>query len=85
MWCLFIPSPIQERKSALAFDAVVKKIGHSHPSELTDKTVIEHVDLLHELAPKWLEIVKIRSGTFVKLDRHAEMSSVLKLLQAPTQ
>ena len=39
--------------------------------------VESHLQLLQELAPKWLQVIQITRGKYIKIDRNMDISAVI--------
>jgi len=68
---------LTEKKPALLIEDVVKKVGDSHRSALAGSAVEAHVKLIAEVAPEWLTITKLSSGTYVKINKTMDINKIL--------
>lgn len=70
------------RKPALPLDHVVAKLSQSSRTALSLTETHNHVDLMLELLPDWLQMLKVKSGTFLKLDKDRDVKQVLAKIEA---
>lgn len=68
---------LTEKKPALLIEDVVKKVSDSHRSALVGNTVETHIKLIAEVAPEWLTMTKLSSGTYVKINRTMDINKIM--------
>jgi len=72
---------LTEKKPALLIEDVVKKVSDSHRSALAGSAVDAHVKLIAEVAPEWLTITKLSSGTYVKINKTMDINKILETVE----
>ncbi|KAG0729771.1 DNA replication factor Cdt1 [Chionoecetes opilio] len=73
---------VTEKKAALPWETVAAKVAASYSSMISSSEVDPHLHLLVEAVPGWCTVHKVRSGTFLKINKARELSSVEDKLQA---
>jgi len=68
---------LTEKKPALLIEDVVKKVTVSHRSALAGHAVETHIKLIAEVAPDWLTMTKLSSGTYVKINKTMDINKVM--------
>ncbi|XP_039079482.1 DNA replication factor Cdt1 [Hyaena hyaena] len=71
---------VSERKPALPMEVACARMAGSYHAAMSPGEMEMHVRLLAELLPDWLSLHRIRSDTYVKLDKVAELAGVLAQL-----
>ena len=71
-----------ERKVAIASEDCVVKLQQSYGSAISLKQLEEHLQLLAELAPKWLTIATVRKVLYVKLNKNEDINNVINTLES---
>lgn len=72
---------ITERKVALPWEMLVSKVSATFNSTIYDRDVDNHLNSLVKEAPGWLTVVKVSSGTYLKINRNMDVNDVIKALQ----
>nr|XP_019598317.1 PREDICTED: DNA replication factor Cdt1 isoform X2 [Rhinolophus sinicus] len=67
---------VSERKPALTLDVACAKMVDSYHVAMSPGEMEKHVQLLSELLPDWLSLHHIRTDTYVKLDKAADLAGV---------
>ncbi|KAM5208450.1 DNA replication factor Cdt1 [Hipposideros larvatus] len=67
---------VSERKPALTLDVACAKMVDSYHMAMSPGEMEKHIQLLSELLPDWLSLHRIRTDTYVKLDKAADLAGV---------
>ncbi|ELK31383.1 DNA replication factor Cdt1 [Myotis davidii] len=67
---------VSERKPALTMEVACARMVGSYRVAMSSGEMEKHVQLLSELLPDWLSLHRIRTDTYVKLDKAADLASV---------
>ncbi|KAK3086546.1 hypothetical protein FSP39_020036 [Pinctada imbricata] len=67
---------VTEKKPALPLDSVIQKLTDSYRTSIRADDVEAHVKMMVEISPEWLKIVKIKAGSFVKMDRNIDLQQL---------
>ncbi|XP_069701256.1 DNA replication factor Cdt1 [Periplaneta americana] len=73
---------VTEKKTVLPLDFTLEKLGNSYREKLSKAELQEHIQLLKNSVPGWLEIHYLRKTNYLKLSKNADMGRVLKKLEA---
>ncbi|XP_071548381.1 DNA replication factor Cdt1 [Panulirus ornatus] len=73
---------ITEKKAALPWELVAAKVAASYTSMIGGSEVDNHLHLLIKEIPGFCTIHKVRSGTFLKINKNEQLSCVMDKLQA---
>ena len=76
MWSLLESFPILSREASQGPDTQ----PHVPPPPPSAGEMEKHVQLLSELLPDWLSLHRIRTDTYVKLDKAADLAGVMAQL-----
>ncbi|XP_072051831.1 uncharacterized protein [Amphiura filiformis] len=68
---------LAEKKSALIYEVIVKKLGESSKSTLTTAEVEKHLDLMIEILPEWLVVHNIRKEKYIKMNKKQDINDVI--------
>jgi len=71
---------VSERKAAITLEDCVQKLSESYGTDLHTSNLEEHIKLIAELVPKWLQILPVRKCLYVKLARTFDINNVINLL-----
>ncbi|EFB22439.1 hypothetical protein PANDA_020199, partial [Ailuropoda melanoleuca] len=71
---------VSERKPALTMEAACSRMAGSYVEAMSPGEMEQHVRLLSELLPDWLSLHRIRTDTYVKLDKAADLAGVVTRL-----
>ncbi|GAB5582576.1 DNA replication factor Cdt1 [Prionailurus iriomotensis] len=71
---------VSERKPALTMEVACARMAGSYRAALSPGEMEKHVQLLSELLPDWLSLHHVRTDTYVKLDKAADLAGVLARL-----
>ncbi|KAG8508142.1 DNA replication factor Cdt1 [Galemys pyrenaicus] len=67
---------VAERRPALTMEVVCARMVGSYGTALSPGEMEEHVRLLSELLPDWLSLHRVRSDTYAKLDKAADLTGI---------
>ncbi|XP_057609790.1 DNA replication factor Cdt1 [Chionomys nivalis] len=67
---------VSERKPALTMEVVCTRMVDSCQAALSSGEMEKHVLLLAELLPDWLSLHRIRTDTYIKLDKAADLAGL---------
>ncbi|XP_016053176.1 PREDICTED: DNA replication factor Cdt1 [Miniopterus natalensis] len=67
---------VSERKPALTMEVACARMVGSYRMTMSPGEMEKHVQLLSELLPDWLSLHRIRTDTYVKLDKAADLAGV---------
>ena len=68
---------IGEGKTVLPIEQVSKKLIESYPSFMSSNDAVERLNYMAKVLPDWLMILKVKSGTFVKiLNKDANLNAL---------
>uniref|UniRef100_A0A8C6RWK1 DNA replication factor Cdt1 n=1 Tax=Nannospalax galili TaxID=1026970 RepID=A0A8C6RWK1_NANGA len=67
---------VSERKPALTMEVVCARMVGSCQAALSPGEMEKHLQLLSELLPDWLSLHHIRSDTYIKLDKAADLAGI---------
>ncbi|XP_059855658.1 DNA replication factor Cdt1 [Delphinus delphis] len=67
---------VSERKPALTMEVACAKMLGSYRAAMSPGEMEKHVQLLSELLPNWLSLHRIRTDTYVKLDKATDLAGV---------
>lgn len=73
---------VTEKKSILPLDFTLEKLGNSYREKLPRAELEEHIHLLRNTVPGWLEMHYIRKTNYLKLSKNADMGPVMRKLEA---
>ncbi|XP_036896073.1 DNA replication factor Cdt1 isoform X2 [Sturnira hondurensis] len=76
---------VSERKPALTMEVACARMVSSYHVAMSPGEMEKHVQLLSELLPDWLSLHRIRTGTYVKLDKAANLAGVTEQLARLTR
>ncbi|XP_004392218.1 PREDICTED: DNA replication factor Cdt1 [Odobenus rosmarus divergens] len=71
---------VSARKPALTMEVACSRMLGSYPAAMSPGEMEKHVLLLSELLPDWLSLHHIRTDTYVKLDKAADLAGVITRL-----
>uniref|UniRef100_A0A8C3WKR8 DNA replication factor Cdt1 n=1 Tax=Catagonus wagneri TaxID=51154 RepID=A0A8C3WKR8_9CETA len=71
---------VSERKPALTMEVACARMVGSYRAAMSPGEMEKHVRLLSELLPDWLSLHCIRTDTYVKLDKAADLAGVVARL-----
>ncbi|XP_064641208.1 DNA replication factor Cdt1-like [Lineus longissimus] len=71
---------VTEKKPALPLDVACSKLADSTKS-ISVGEVETHLDMMVELLPEWVKIIKTMKGKFLKLDRNQDIAIVVEKVQ----
>nr|XP_035975731.1 DNA replication factor Cdt1 [Halichoerus grypus] len=71
---------VSARKPALTMEVACSRMLGSYPAVVSPGEMEQHVRLLSELLPDWLSLHHIRTDTYVKLDKAADLAEVVTRL-----
>ncbi|TKC36608.1 hypothetical protein EI555_017005, partial [Monodon monoceros] len=71
---------VSERKPALTMEVACARMVGSYRAAMSPGEMEKHVQLLSELLPNWLSLHRIRTDTYVKLDKAADLAGVMAQL-----
>lgn len=72
---------LTEKKAALLIEEVVKKVGESHRSAIGSSAAEAHIRLIAEVAPEWLTITKVSTGTYVKINKTMDINKIVEKIE----
>ncbi|CAO2609617.1 DNA replication factor Cdt1, partial [Lemmus lemmus] len=67
---------VSERKPALTMEVICARMVDSCQAALSSGEMEKHVLLLAELLPDWLSLHRIRTDTYIKLDKAADLAGL---------
>nr|3A4C_A Chain A, DNA replication factor Cdt1 [Mus musculus] len=67
---------VSERKPALTMEVVCARMVDSCQTALSPGEMEKHLVLLAELLPDWLSLHRIRTDTYVKLDKAVDLAGL---------
>ncbi|XP_055001984.1 DNA replication factor Cdt1 isoform X2 [Sorex araneus] len=67
---------VAERKPALAMDVACARMVGSYRSAMSPEEMERHLRLLSELLPDWLSLHRVRSDTYVRVDKAADLAGL---------
>ncbi|KAI5276888.1 DNA replication factor Cdt1 [Manis pentadactyla] len=67
---------VSERKPALTMEVACARMAGSYHAAMSPAEMESHVRLLSELLPDWLSLHQIRTSTYIKLDKAADLVGV---------
>ncbi|XP_060041007.1 DNA replication factor Cdt1 isoform X3 [Erinaceus europaeus] len=76
---------VSERKPALPMEVACARMVGSYCTAMSHGEMEKHVKLLSELLPDWVSLHHIRTDTYVKLDKAAELAGITEQLARLTQ
>ncbi|KAF6076915.1 chromatin licensing and DNA replication factor 1 [Phyllostomus discolor] len=76
---------VSERKPALTMEVACARMVSSYHVAMSPGEMEKHVQLLYELLPDWLSLHHIRTDTYVKLDKAADLAGVTERLARLTR
>lgn len=76
---------VTEKKAALPWEMIAAKVTASYSSLMSSSEVDRHLHLLVEALPGWCTVHKVRSGTFLKINKARELSTVTNELNKVIQ
>ncbi|XP_076470444.1 DNA replication factor Cdt1-like isoform X2 [Babylonia areolata] len=68
---------VTEKKPSLPYKTVVDKLVDSYDTFISPVEVEAHLALLHELAPKWMQVIQIARGKYIKIDKNMDISTII--------
>ncbi|MXQ86387.1 hypothetical protein E5288_WYG003114 [Bos mutus] len=71
---------VSERKPALTMEVACARMVGSYRAAMSPGEMEKHLQLLSELLPDWLSLHRIRTDTYVKLDKAADLADVMEQL-----
>ncbi|KAM8956193.1 DNA replication factor Cdt1 [Lycaon pictus] len=71
---------VSERKPALTMEVACSRMVGSYPAAMNPGEMEKHIRLLSELLPDWLSLHHIRTDTYIKLDKAADLAGVIMRL-----
>lgn len=71
---------VSERKPALTMEVACARMVGSYRAAMSPGEMEKHLQLLSELLPDWLSLHRIRTDTYVKLDKAADLAGVMEQL-----
>lgn len=71
---------VSERKPALTMEVACARMVGSYRAAMSPGEMEKHLQLLSELLPDWLSLHRIRTDTYVKLDKVADLAGVMEQL-----
>ncbi|XP_065781263.1 DNA replication factor Cdt1 [Muntiacus reevesi] len=71
---------VSERKPALTMEVACARMVGSYRAAMSPGEMEKHLQLLSELLPDWLSLHHIRTDTYVKLDKAADLAGVMEQL-----
>ncbi|XP_055991562.1 DNA replication factor Cdt1 [Sorex fumeus] len=72
---------VAERKPALAMDVACARMVGSYRSAMSPEEMERHLRLLAELLPDWLSLHRVRSDTYVRVDKAADLAGLAARLE----
>lgn len=72
---------VTERKNVLALNVVLSKLDSSFKSNISANDLHKDIKLLAEEAPEWIKIHEIRNTSYLKLDKNADLKSIITKLE----
>ena len=69
---------VGEQKTTMPLETIVKKLRDSYPTFVSAPEVEEHLEYMSYLLPDWLLILKVRTGSFVKMQNISKNLSDLE-------
>ncbi|XP_066204962.1 DNA replication factor Cdt1 [Saccopteryx leptura] len=76
---------VSERRPALTMEVACARMVGSYHMAMSPGEMEKHVQLLSELLPDWLRLHRIRTDTYVKLDKAADLAGVTARLASLTR
>ena len=73
---------IISKKPALPIEHAIQKISDSYKTSLGLMETEKHLDLMRELLPDWIQTLKIKKGTFIKVDKNKDIKDILQKLES---
>ncbi|XP_066916304.1 DNA replication factor Cdt1-like [Clytia hemisphaerica] len=71
---------VAEKKAAITLEDCVQKLSESYGTDLHRNNLEEHVRLIAEVVPKWLQILPVRKCMYVKLAKNFDINNVINTL-----
>ncbi|XP_070202780.1 DNA replication factor Cdt1-like [Littorina saxatilis] len=68
---------VTEKKPSILMTTVVEKLADSYSTCISQADVEAHLKLLQELAPKWLQVIQIARGKYIKIDKNMEINQII--------
>ncbi|KAL8571756.1 hypothetical protein ACOMHN_051123 [Nucella lapillus] len=68
---------VTEKKPSLPYKTVVEKLVDSYDTFISSVEVEAHLVLLQELVPKWIQVIEIARGKYVKIDKNMDISLMI--------
>ncbi|XP_037073425.1 DNA replication factor Cdt1-like [Pollicipes pollicipes] len=76
---------VTERRAALPLEATVARLADSSRSVPDPDELMRHVELMAQEAPAFLQVMRLKSGTFLKINRDMDVNVVVKELERKAQ
>ncbi|XP_036605963.1 DNA replication factor Cdt1 [Trichosurus vulpecula] len=76
---------VAEKKPALTMEVTCARMVSSYRSSMTPGEMEKHLQVLSELLPDWLSLHRIRTDTYLKLDKSVDLGHVSERLTRITQ
>uniref|UniRef100_F7C3B8 DNA replication factor Cdt1 n=1 Tax=Monodelphis domestica TaxID=13616 RepID=F7C3B8_MONDO len=76
---------VAEKKPALTMEVACARMIGSYGPSLTPGEMEKHLQVLSELLPDWLSLHRVRTDTYLKLDKSAELGPIAERLARITQ
>ncbi|XP_021379317.1 DNA replication factor Cdt1-like isoform X2 [Mizuhopecten yessoensis] len=69
---------VTEKKNALLLENIVQKLGDSSRNFIPFAAMESHVKLMIEVLPKWLTLIEIKKGKYVKMDKNLDLQVLIE-------
>ncbi|CAG9793940.1 unnamed protein product [Diatraea saccharalis] len=73
---------VTERKNVLALNIILSKLESSFKSNISANDLQNDIKLLCEEVPEWIKLHDIRNNTYLKLDKNADLKTIISKLEA---
>lgn len=72
---------IGQSKAAQLMEEVIKKCIESYHIFISNSDVEEQIQLLTELLPDWIYVLKVRKGVYLKIDKQKNLNELFIRLE----
>ncbi|RVE41296.1 hypothetical protein evm_014057 [Chilo suppressalis] len=76
---------VTERKNVLALNIILSKLESSFKSNVSASDLHKDIKLLTEEVPEWIKLHDVRNTTYLKLDKTADLKSIISKLEVSIQ
>ncbi|KAG6444799.1 DNA replication factor Cdt1 [Manduca sexta] len=72
---------VTERKNVLALNIILSKLDSSFKSNISANDLQRDIKVLTDEVPEWIKMHEIRNTTYVRLDKNADLKSIITKLE----